>query len=62
MISNATSQAAAASANDIRDIKPPVAIPSGLGMGLVDTGRTGHRGRWHFRLALVAKAKSKHAG
>jgi hypothetical protein len=29
MISNATSQAAAASANDIRDIKPPVAIPSG---------------------------------
>jgi len=29
MISNATSQAAAANANDIRDIKPPFAIPNG---------------------------------
>ncbi len=29
MITNATAQSAAAAANDIRDIKPPVAIPNG---------------------------------
>ena len=29
MMTNATAQAAAAGANDIRDIKPPVAIPNG---------------------------------